>query len=859
MPVAGGVFKLSQRQPKNHGMAGEVRIARQVKTDTPLPGLDLRLQTKILLLLVPLVVLPILVLGWAAYDQLMDDAYNRTQRQMTTLLEQIQVQTESQLRTTRANARLFAGTEIIKRYLQGGLPAEDRQNLEIELRERLFNYQLAYPEYYEIRIVSPDGRELLRSVLGEDSNPVTAESTLHYISQTGSEPGATYTTFYRNPDNHEPVLLASKPLLFYPEGSISKASKMQLYGYLMLTVNLGFLESQVNNAEIGKFGRMFITDSTGTILFHPVGSMVGNQVPAELFDKLRAGVENGIPIAAEYEAESAHYQGIKLHDWLYVFTVFPEKELISKRVMLGRSVALITLVTILLTTSLMFGVLKVLLIRRIQQLSLAAREMGRGQVLVPIDVSSTDEIGDLAKTFREMGENLDHYHEQVNYVAYHDSLTGLPNRMMFTEYLKRATAEARSNEQELSVLFLDLDNFKRVNDTMGHQAGDLLLKMLANRLNQCVRRTDMVARSVHEDASRVVARLAGDEFIILLPRTAGAAFAQKVARRILNIFAEPFIIQQQELYISSSIGIAIFPADGENSDELLKSADVAMYHAKKLGRNNYQYYSRKLNEEAVYKLRIESKLRRAVDNNALELYYQPQMNTFTGRITGVEALLRWQDPEMGQVSPGVFVPIAEEYGLIVPISEWVIHEACRQAQVWSRTYDEPINMSINVSGIHFSGHGLEDMIASALKDHRLDPRYLELELTETAILQDPELAIKTLESLKKMGLQISLDDFGTGYSSLSYVMKLPIDKLKIDQSFIRNLERGTNGAAIVSAIIAMAHSLGISVIAEGVEEAVHLQLLREMRCDTVQGYYLARPMPAGDFERLITHGLERRA
>ena len=817
----------------------------------------MRLQTKILLFLIPLVVLPILVLGCAAYTQLIDDAFSRTQRQMVTMLDQIKIQTEAQIRTTRANARLFGGTEIIRRYLQEELSAEDRRSVELELHERLFNYQQAYPEYYEIRIISPEGKELLRSVLRKDGNHTTDESSIRYIMQASSEPGITYTTFYRNPDNNQPVLLASKPLRFYPKDSISKASQLHLYGYLMLTVDLNFLKSQVKNAKIGKLGIMFITDSSGTILFDPKESRVGKQLPPEMFHSLKNGIESGVPIEADYEKQPAYYQGIKLHDWLYVFTVFPDKELTSKRVMLGKSVALITLVAVLLTTSLLFVILKVLLIRRIQQLNLAAREMGRGQMLAPVDASSSDEIGDLAKTFQEMGENLDHYHEQVNYVAYHDSLTGLPNRMMFSEYLKRATAEARSNGQELSVLFLDMDNFKRVNDTLGHLAGDLLLKMISNRLNRCVRKTDMVARSVNEDATQIVARLAGDEFIILLPRTAGAAFAQKVAKRILNVLVEPFVLEQQELYISTSIGIAIFPTDGENADDLLKSADVAMYHAKKLGRNNFQYYSKKLNEEAAHKLRIECKLRRAVENNALELYYQPQTNTSTGRIIGVEALLRWQDPEMGLVSPSEFIPIAEEYGLIVPISEWVIREACRQSHVWNMAYIEKFNMSINVSGIHFSNHGLEHVIASALKENGLNPHYLELELTETSILQDPSLAIKTLQSLKNMGLRISLDDFGTGYSSLSYLMKLPIDKLKIDQSFIRNLEQGVDGSAIVSAIIAMAHSLGLKVIAEGVEEAAQLQILREMQCDIVQGYYIGRPMPAYEFEQLISCDLER--
>jgi len=301
------------------------------------------------------------------------------------------------------------------------------------------------------------------------------------------------------------------------------------------------------------------------------------------------------------------------------------------------------------------------------------------------------------------------------------------------------------------------------------------------------------------------------------------------------------------------------PDDGETASELLKNADIAMYHAKKRGRNNFQYYSRKMNEESAEKLKIESKLRHALENNALELHYQPQINLVTGQITGVEALLRWKDPELGQVPPDVFIPIAEEYGLIVAISEWVINEACRQAQHWAKAFSLPITMSINISAVHFNNQNLETMIASALKDTGLNPRHLELELTETSILQDLNQAIETLEAFKSMGLKLALDDFGTGYSSLSYLMKLPFDRLKIDQSFIRNLKTETKGTAIVSAIISMSHSLGMSVIAEGVEQEEHMQTLLQMRCDHVQGYYISRPITADKFEEFILHRTKQSA
>ena len=813
----------------------------------------MRLQEKILVFLVPLTVLPLLVLGWSAYTLLMEDARSRTQNQVNTLLEQVVHHTETRLQTARANASLFSSNKLVKSYVMGYVPAWEKAVLEAEVLELLFDYQLAYPEYYEIRIVSPDGRELLRSVIGDVENLTDDESSSQYFQAIRSNPDVIYTTFFENPDNGKPALLVSKSLSFYDEDKGKTAGNNNVYGYLMLTISPGFLGKLASDERIGEGGEIFFTNSSGTILFHRSTSSIGNQLPPDLFDKLSKAAGSGTTVDGIYKNSAAHFQGTRLHDWLYVFAVYEESEFLGRQIKLGRSVAIITCMAIIVMIAFLLGMFNKLLINPIRQLGIAAREMGRGQVLVPINVQSNDEIGELANTFKEMGKNLNHYHEQVHYIAYHDSLTGLPNRLMFKDYLKRAMAEATRFGHELTLLFLDLDNFKRINDTLGHHSGDELLQMFADRINGCLRETDVITHVTRDSSSSILARLAGDEFIIMLPRTTGVSQANKISSRVLEVLSKPFIVDKQELFISSSIGIALFPYDGNSVDDLMKNADIAMYHAKKSGRNNFQYFSSKMNEAALYKLKIEGKLRHAIENNELMPYYQPQVDLASGLLCGAEVLLRWSDPELGMISPEVFIPIAEEYGLIIPISEWLIQETCRQGQQWQEQYNNPIPLAVNVSAVHLNGHDLEGMIDRTLKQTGYLPQYLEVELTESSILHDPGIAIRTLVNIQRMGLQTTLDDFGTGYSSLSYLMRLPLNKLKIDRSFVQNLGQNAHSFAIISAIIAMAHSLRLEVIAEGAEEEIHVRLLQQMKCDIVQGYYVAKPMPAVDFQQMLAN------
>lgn len=433
--------------------------------------------------------------------------------------------------------------------------------------------------------------------------------------------------------------------------------------------------------------------------------------------------------------------------------------------------------------------------------------------------------------------------ERIHFMAHYDALTELPNRMLLHDRLLQAVISATRQKMKVAVLFLDLDRFKNINDTLGHSIGDLLLQSVAERLKGCIRKSDTVAR------------LGGDEFIAVIPDLHEGAHAAKVAQKILDSLSTHFMIRDIELHTTVSIGISLFPDDGTANDELIANADVAMYRAKENGKNNYQFFATTMNSRSYERLTMENKLRRALERQEFVLYYQPQVDMETGRIIGAEALVRWQHPEMGLVPPGMFIPIAEESGLIVPIGEWVLREACRQNMAWQQEGLPPITVAVNLSAVQFHQKNLAQMVSDVLALTGLEPCWLELEITESGIMQNSAAAVITLCSLKQMGLKLSIDDFGTGYSSLSYLKKFPLNKLKIDQSFVRDITTNQDDAAIVGAIIGMAKSLKLRVIAEGVETREQLNFLCLNDCFEMQGYYFSKPVPAAEFERVVFQGL----
>jgi diguanylate cyclase (GGDEF)-like protein/PAS domain S-box-containing protein len=430
---------------------------------------------------------------------------------------------------------------------------------------------------------------------------------------------------------------------------------------------------------------------------------------------------------------------------------------------------------------------------------------------------------------------------QLQFLAYHDPLTKLPNRLLLRDRFEQARHSVARDDVEswVAMLFLDLDQFKSINDTLGHVLGDQLLLGVAERLKCCVRETDTISR------------LGGDEFVILLADVTDLGIVSVVAQKILDRLEDPFDIHGHVLNTSFSIGIGIYPEDGEDFDTLMKVADTAMYYAKDAGRNAYRFYTEQMNIQAMERLHLKNDLHQALKNDEFILHYQPQLDLADGRVVGLEALIRWNSPEHGLVMPGKFIPVAEESGLIVQIGEWVLREVCRQQRLWQDAGFEPRTVAVNLSAIQFRRGDIANTVTNIVRSAGIAPQWLELELTESILIQDVERTLSMVEQLKAAGISLSIDDFGTGYSSLAYLKRFKVDKLKIDQSFIRNIEVDPDDAAIVRSIIQMAHGLNLLVIAEGVESDKQLAILRNYGCDEVQGYFFSHPLPAEKVVRFL--------
>lgn len=432
---------------------------------------------------------------------------------------------------------------------------------------------------------------------------------------------------------------------------------------------------------------------------------------------------------------------------------------------------------------------------------------------------------------------------QITYSAQHDFLTGLPNRMLLNERVSLAISLAERHEKKAALMFLDLDGFKHINDSLGHPTGDKLLQSIAARLRDCVHDTDTVSRQ------------GGDEFVVLLSEVDHAEDVAATARRVLRAVAEPHFVDGHELYVTTSIGVSVYPEDGLDAETLIKNADTAMYQAKENGRESCKFFTAEMNIRAVARQSIEESLRRALERREFVVHYQPRIDLRTGAITGAEALLRWTHPIRGPVSPAQFIPVAEDCGLIRPIGRWVLREACRQAQQWANAGLPRLTMAVNISALEFRNQNFLEGVLGILKETGLDPRLLELELTESVLMKHTSATESILKSLRSTGVQISVDDFGTGYSSLSYLRKFPIDALKIDQSFVGQITTAADETTIVTAVIGMGRSLRLRVIAEGVETQEELAFLQAHHCDEAQGYYFSPPLPPREFARLLERGM----
>ncbi|MFQ6021845.1 MAG: EAL domain-containing protein [Acidiferrobacterales bacterium] len=453
----------------------------------------------------------------------------------------------------------------------------------------------------------------------------------------------------------------------------------------------------------------------------------------------------------------------------------------------------------------------------------------------------TDDNGDITH-FIATGKDITERilaQERVHYLVHHDALTDVPNRNLLMERLDQAVMHAHYQDHAVAVLFLDLDRFKVINDTLGHDAGDEVLQAVSERLRNCVRANDTVAR------------LGGDEFALLITHIDKTKDIAPIARGILNVFSRPFKLSDREVFVTASMGISVYLNDSTDAATLLKHADIAMYQAKDQGKNNYRFYTSDMDARTMERLNLETALRRGLERREFLLHYQPKVNLDSGEIIGMEALIRWQRPELGLVSPLEFVPLLEETGLIVPVGEWVLESACQQAQAWKNAGIFVPNVAINLSARQFGSASLLAAIDQLCNEAELDPELLELEITESVLMTEGDSSMETLQALKGMGIKLAIDDFGTGYSSLAYLKRFPIDTLKIDRAFIKDLPTDVEDAAIVSAVIALAQGLGLNVVAEGVETHEQLQFLRSRQCGAAQGYVFGRPLPAEELTALL--------
>ena len=461
-----------------------------------------------------------------------------------------------------------------------------------------------------------------------------------------------------------------------------------------------------------------------------------------------------------------------------------------------------------------------------------------------------DQVGVALDNVRVVQEN--------RVLSYYDSVTGLPNRRMYKDRLTHAIQRARRRDETVGVCLLDLDGFQRINETLGHEGGDTLLREISKRLLNCVRYSDAVARSEDmqeaEELSPPVSRLGGDEFTLLLTEMSEPQDALRVARRVLESFSTPFKVEGRELFCTASIGISVFPSDGGDAETLLRNADTAMYCAKRRGRNNFQFYAKSMNAEASRKLHLETRMRQGLERRDFSLHYQPLLEASSGRLLGAEALIRWDDPEMGSVRPVEFIPIAEETGFICSMGDWALHVACEQCRTWEAAGLGSIRIAVNLSGHQLRQPGLVDNVRQVLRETGLPPERLELELTESTVMQDDEMTSTALKQIREMGVGLALDDFGTGYSSLSYLRRFSLTHVKIDRSFVAEIPGNRNDASLTAAIIAMAHGLDLKVVAEGVETPAQRDFLRERGCDELQGYLFGKPVPAGEFVRFLRPG-----
>ncbi|MFT5719920.1 MAG: diguanylate cyclase (GGDEF)-like protein [Motiliproteus sp.] len=810
----------------------------------------MRLKSKIALIVTPLIALPLIAVGIIAYLELWHSSDEQSRIQMRTYLEQRAERYQTRIRSAHFALKSLANDALLKDYLLTEDPEDRYALMQRPMLSKLASIQAANPDFQEIRLLRPDGFEELRMITRNGPNITEEEANSPFF--TSIRPASINHSEWigTNPDTGLKALFVTLPLWLRNNSTEAFTSPRTLRGFLSITQNIDKVIASALPPPWEE-GLLLVSDIQGNLLTQvsssaplsaPLSDLLSAPFSASLLEQLgqhqpATDLWNKVVV----KGTQVLHLSLPLNSDLFLHSLLPERSTLAASNKVGFIVLIVTGFTLAVSIPLLLWFLRYQVLTPIAALNHALITLSKRQERYQITKRSDDEIGDLVNSFNRMSIDLHESNNKIRSLAFLDALTGLPNRLLFRQNLKQAMASTDRTGTLLALLFLDVDNFKQVNDTMGHPIGDLLLQQVAQRLQKNLRDDDHTGLIDHQNQDANFSRLGGDEFTILLPHLDATHNAGVVAERIIAAIAEPFQIDQNQFYIGISIGIAFWPDDGVSAEDLITHADLAMYQAKKLGKNNFQYFSKSIGEFARDQSRTVQRLRRAAEMGGFSLNYQPILDARTLQVVSFEALIRWDDEILGRVPPERFIPLAEEHSLMIPISRWVLNEACLQTRKWIDQGYVGLRVGINMAGIHLSQPATSTEIQNCLLRHRLPPSCIYIELTETSVIEGKEPVIDNLNQLRALGVQIALDDFGTGYSSLSYLRNLPIDVLKIDRSFIQDLGEGHH-SVILTAIITMAHALGLKVIAEGVELETDLQILNGEGIDMIQGYLFSQPL-----------------
>ncbi len=807
----------------------------------------MRLQWQFNLVVIPLVVVPLFTLGVMAFQHLLQSERNKLMGTMNEKVAHLSQKINVNFARIQSNLELLSSDGVMTRYALVEDEYSRYRLYQKGLLERFKRYQLSFSIYEEIRFILPDGYEDSHWMKKGYENVSEEESTQPWFPRLSKTTDDIQNFISTNIDTDNQSLYSFKPLLLRDYNIEGYTQPETLRGYLATTVNLNWLKSSLQELLADSDGYVAIKDKEDKIIF---------SYGSEQFLALENSKEG---ISTIKSSQGLVYQ-VKMLTSLGYSLIFlqSEAQAFNQAGSLAVSIVVITFFSIALTLFVLVILLRKSILRPLHQLLLASRDIGSGNLNTNVSKSGCDELNELALGFNDMAKSLQNSDEQIRFIAYHDSLTRLPNRRMFQFLLSNTIAASERSKECMALFFLDIDNFKTINDSLGHDVGDALLKIFAQRIADCLREEDALLPPegkeglAHEQMQNdLVARLGGDEFTILLPHLKQATDASFVAQRIISAMENEFFVGEYHFKVTTSIGITIYPDNGTTPDELIKHADIAMYHAKEQGKNNFQYYSDELNEAIADRVDRENELRHAIESHHMEVYFQAQVSLPNRDIYGFEALVRWNHPTKGMISPLHFISLAEETGMIIELGKWILYESCQIAVQWLKMGKLDFRISVNISSRQFERQDLASLVKQVLEETGLPAKYLTLELTESVIMSSRDKNLVTLAAIKKLGVQISLDDFGTGYSSLSYLRTFPVDTLKIDQQFIKEARHEPEVRAIISAIVIMAHALELNVVAEGVEEEQELDYLASIDCDVIQGYYFNKPMPATEVVAFI--------